>query len=113
MNESLATLEQRVAALEAKLAALQTSTTRIVAPVEVVDADGQLLLTIQRERNSTSLSLYNAAGQAVAILGVESMVRMLAISPFETLRALLSDVSTLKHPAHVCCFKITSEKVVS
>ena len=77
MNESLATLEQRVAALEAKLAALtvplstQASATRIVAPVEVVDAEGQLLLTIQRERNSTNISLYNTTGQAVAILGVD------------------------------------------
>jgi hypothetical protein len=77
MNDQLAALEQRIAALEAQLAALMasisrpSSPTRLVAPMEVVDAEGKLLLTIQNERNDTSIRLYNAAGHAVTILGVD------------------------------------------
>jgi hypothetical protein len=101
MNESLATLEQRVVALEAQLAALtaplstQTSATRIIAPVEVVDTEGQLLLTIQRERNSTNVSLYNATGHAVAILGVDGThAGFLAIRNAEGITVGYLDVET-------------------
>ncbi len=77
MNKSLVALEQRVTALEAKLAALtsspspQATATRLIAPVEVVNAEGQLILTIQQQRNDTSISLYNTAGRPIATLGVD------------------------------------------
>lgn len=77
MNDSLAALEQRVAALEAQLATLttphsqSTSATRLVAPVEVVTAEGQVLLSIHQQPNASGISLHNSAGNPVATLGVD------------------------------------------
>jgi hypothetical protein len=74
MEESLARLEQRIAALEAHIASLtqaDKSINRLITPVEVVTPEGQIVLKIDHELHKTHVSLYNIDGHAVATFGVD------------------------------------------
>ena len=77
MNDSLALLEQRIANLEAQLAALRASisanqsVTRIVAPLEITDTNGQVLVVVDHQEKNARVCVYNKLGQVSATLEVD------------------------------------------
>ncbi len=94
MNDIVAALERRVAALEEQLVTQKPQApTRLVAPLEVVDDEGRTILTVSSTRHDTSIRLYNKGGKAVATLGVDGTAAgYLSIRNAESTLVALLDV---------------------
>ena len=75
MNETIKRLEERIEALEKRLAVFDHSDggkeTLLVAPVRIVDKTGKLIAEIASETNDNALRIYSSQGQAVASLGAD------------------------------------------
>ena len=72
MNETIKRLEERIEALEQRLANFgDDKETLLVAPVRIVDETGRLIAEISSETNDNALRIFGAQGQAVAALGAD------------------------------------------
>jgi hypothetical protein len=77
MNAKLHELELRIAHLEAHIAGLQArpsspvNATTLVAPVQIVNRDGQLLAQLDHNHSSINLHLFNQHGVAGVSIGID------------------------------------------
>src|SRR5579875_2048090 len=78
LEERIGQMEARIRRLEEQLeSAARTETQpatqpiQLVAPLEIRDSEGRLLLDLHVERNDRSVRLFNAGGHVAAALGVD------------------------------------------